>query len=79
MSKSPAPNEWREARRQSARDAIVDAAWVAGAEEGLAALTSAISRSERVSRHRPCTPTSIRSMRSTTRCSPPGRRSSRIA
>ena len=39
MSKSPAPNEWREARRQSARDAIVDAAWVLVREEGLAALT----------------------------------------
>src|SRR4051794_27937920 len=39
MSKSPAPNEWREARRQSARDAIVDAAWALVREEGLAALT----------------------------------------
>jgi AcrR family transcriptional regulator len=39
MSKAPAPNEWREARRQSARDAIVDAAWALVREEGLAALT----------------------------------------
>ena len=39
MSKSPAPNEWRQARRQSARDAIVDAAWALVREEGLAALT----------------------------------------
>lgn len=39
MSKQAAPNEWRQARRQSARDAIVDAAWVLVREEGLAALT----------------------------------------
>jgi AcrR family transcriptional regulator len=39
MSKQPAPNEWRQARRQSARDAIVAAAWVLVREEGLAALT----------------------------------------
>ena len=39
MSKAPAPNEWRQARRQSARDAIVDAAWALVREEGLAALT----------------------------------------
>ena len=39
MSKAPAVNEWREARRQSARDAIVDAAWALVREEGLAALT----------------------------------------
>lgn len=39
MSKQPAPNEWRQARRQSARDAIVDAAWTLVREEGLAALT----------------------------------------
>jgi AcrR family transcriptional regulator len=31
--------EWREARRQSARDAIVDAAWMLVRDEGLAALT----------------------------------------
>ncbi len=39
MSKTTAPNEWRQARRQSARDAIVDAAWALVREEGLAALT----------------------------------------
>ena len=39
MSKVPAPNDWREARRQSARDAIVDAAWALVREDGLAALT----------------------------------------
>ena len=39
MSKSPAPNDWREARRQSARDAIVAAAWELVHEEGLAALS----------------------------------------
>jgi len=39
MSKAPAPNEWREARRQSARAAIVHAAWALVREEGLAALT----------------------------------------
>ena len=39
MSKAPAPNEWRQARRQSARDAIVEAAWALVREEGLAALT----------------------------------------
>ena len=39
MSKASDPNDWRQARRQSARDAIVDAAWVLVREEGLAALT----------------------------------------
>lgn len=41
MSKSdPAPTpDWREARRQSAREAIVDAAWDLVHEEGLAALS----------------------------------------
>ena len=39
MSKAIASNEWRQARRQSARDAIVDAAWALVREEGLAALT----------------------------------------
>jgi AcrR family transcriptional regulator len=33
LSKTP---DWREGRRQSARDAIVDAAWALAAEEGLA-------------------------------------------
>ena len=39
MSKSLASADWREARRQSARDAIVDAAWELVHEEGLAALS----------------------------------------
>src|SRR5271169_243225 len=41
MSKSnPAPTtDWREARRQSARETIVDAAWDLVHEEGLAALS----------------------------------------
>lgn len=39
MSKSSAPAEWREARRRSARDAIVDAAWALVRTEGLAALS----------------------------------------
>jgi len=41
MSKSnPVPiPDWREARRQSAREAIVDAAWVLVHEEGIAALS----------------------------------------
>lgn len=39
MSKSPTSNVWREERRQSARDAIVDAAWRLVREEGLAALS----------------------------------------
>ncbi len=41
MSKTtvPAPGDWREARRQSARDAILDAAWQLVREEGLAALS----------------------------------------
>src|SRR5215210_7730044 len=38
MSKA-APTDWREARRRSARDAIVDAAWELVREEGLAALS----------------------------------------
>jgi AcrR family transcriptional regulator len=36
---APAKVDWREARRQSARDAIVDAAWTLVREEGLAALS----------------------------------------
>jgi AcrR family transcriptional regulator len=39
VSKSATSSEWREARRQSARDAIVDAAWALVHEEGLAALS----------------------------------------
>jgi AcrR family transcriptional regulator len=39
VSKSLASADWREARRQSARDAIVDAAWELVHEEGLAALS----------------------------------------
>jgi AcrR family transcriptional regulator len=41
MSKSSAPAsvDWRAARRQSARDAIVDAAWKLVRDEGLAALS----------------------------------------
>lgn len=39
MSKPGASVEWREARRQSARDAIVDAAWALVSDEGLAALS----------------------------------------
>ena len=38
MSKSTAP-DWRAARRDAARDAIVDAAWELVREEGLAALS----------------------------------------
>src|SRR5580700_3688568 len=33
------PSDWREARRRSARDAILDAAWALVAEEGLAGLS----------------------------------------
>ena len=39
MSKSTSTTDWREARRQSAREAIVDAAWDLVHEEGLAALS----------------------------------------
>ncbi|MGI8899545.1 MAG: TetR/AcrR family transcriptional regulator [Nocardioides sp.] len=39
MSKTPQPVDWRESRRQSARAAIVDAAWAAVRDEGLAALS----------------------------------------
>jgi AcrR family transcriptional regulator len=39
MSKSATTTDWREARRQSAREAIVDAAWELVHEEGLAALS----------------------------------------
>ena len=39
MSKSTATVDWREARRRSARDAIVDAAWNLVRDEGLAALS----------------------------------------
>jgi len=38
MSTSPAV-DWRQARRRSARDAIVDAAWTAVREQGLSALS----------------------------------------
>jgi len=39
MSKAPVSDEWRDARRRSARDAIVDAAWDLVRDEGLAALS----------------------------------------
>lgn len=39
MIKSSAVTDWREARRRSARDAIVEAAWALVREEGLAALS----------------------------------------
>lgn len=39
MVKAGVKNDWRESRRQSARDAIVDAAWALVREEGLAALS----------------------------------------
>jgi AcrR family transcriptional regulator len=39
MIKGTEPASWREARRRSARDAIVDAAWALVAEEGLAGLS----------------------------------------
>ena len=39
MSKAGVQVDWREARRQSARDAIVDAAWKLVRDEGLAALS----------------------------------------
>ena len=39
MNKADARIDWRESRRQSARDAIVEAAWGLVHEEGLAALT----------------------------------------
>jgi AcrR family transcriptional regulator len=39
MSKSSESVAWREARRRSARDAIVDAAWQLVRDEGLAALS----------------------------------------
>jgi AcrR family transcriptional regulator len=39
MVKPDAKNDWRESRRQSARDAIVDAAWALVSEEGLAGLS----------------------------------------
>jgi AcrR family transcriptional regulator len=39
VSKAPGSEEWREARRRSARDAIVDAAWDLVRDEGLAALS----------------------------------------
>ena len=37
--KEPQRTSWREARRRSARDAIVDAAWALVGEEGLAGLS----------------------------------------
>lgn len=39
MIKTVAATDWREARRRSARDAILDAAWALVAEEGLAGLS----------------------------------------
>ena len=39
MVKSLAATDWREARRRSAREAIVDAAWELVGEEGLAGLS----------------------------------------
>jgi AcrR family transcriptional regulator len=39
MVKKPKTGDWRESRRRSAQDAIVEAAWVLVHEEGLAALS----------------------------------------
>lgn len=39
MLKTVRPNPWREARRLSARDAIIDAAWLLVRQEGLAGLS----------------------------------------
>ena len=39
MSKSPAAADWREAKRRLARASIVEAAWDAVRDEGLAALS----------------------------------------
>ena len=39
MIKNIEPTGWREARRRSARDAIIEAAWALVAEEGLAGLS----------------------------------------
>jgi AcrR family transcriptional regulator len=39
MSKAAGSSDWREARRQSAREAIVDAAWELVREEGLSGLS----------------------------------------
>src|ERR1700724_2534706 len=39
MIKTTATTGWREARRRSARDAIVEAAWALVGEEGLAGLS----------------------------------------
>ena len=39
MSSLPKPNDWREGRRQAAREAIVRAAWTLVDEEGLAGLS----------------------------------------
>src|SRR5664280_2544064 len=39
MSNLPEPDDWREGRRRSARDAIVRAAWTLVDEEGLAGLS----------------------------------------
>src|SRR5450756_2648690 len=39
MSNLPEPDDWREGRRRSARDAIVRAAWSLVGEEGLAGLS----------------------------------------
>ena len=39
MSKSQVTGDWREARRRSARDAIVDAAWELVRDQGLAGLS----------------------------------------
>ena len=39
MSSLPEPNDWREGRRQAAREAIVRAAWTLVDEEGLAGLS----------------------------------------
>jgi len=39
MVKSAGQSDWREARRRSARDAILDAAWALVGEEGLAGLS----------------------------------------
>ena len=39
MSNLPGPNDWREGRRQAAREAIVRAAWTLVDEEGLAGLS----------------------------------------
>ena len=50
--------DWREARRRSAREAILDAAWELVRQEGLAGLSLRDLARGRASPRRPCTPTS---------------------